>query len=142
MPGREESLDDTIEEIQQLGISRIVSLADLTEIRVKSEEYARAIEVEELPAILASCPIPDRGVPQDPEVFIESARDTASALKSGESVLVHCGAGIGRTGTYAAAVLLCFGLSKEQALTKVKDAGSFPETTQQLDLLDNEGLKN
>jgi len=142
MPGRDEALEDAVAQIQQLGISKVVSLADLTEIRLKSQEYARAIETGELPATLASCPIPDRGVPDDPADFFTSVKQTASAIKSGERILVHCGAGIGRTGTYATGVLMQLGLPKDQALAKARQAGSYPETKEQLDLLDNPALLN
>jgi len=142
MPGREEALEDAVAEMRRLSISRVVSLADLAEISVKSEAYAHAIEAAEIPATLASCPIPDRGVPEDPAAFVMSAEQTALALKSGEKILGHCGAGVGRTGTYAAAVLLRLGLSKNQALARVRQAGSNPETKEQLDLLDIATLKN
>ena len=137
MPGRNEPLEDAVAEIRRLGISRIVSLAPLSEIRVKSAAYAQAIEASTLPAVLSSCPISDRGVPENQQEFLKSVDETASALRTGQKLLLHCGAGIGRTGTYAAAVLLRLGLSNDEALAEVGRAGSRPETTEQLQLLNS-----
>jgi protein-tyrosine phosphatase len=142
MPGREESFQDAVASIERLGISRIVSLADLNEIRFKAPDYVRAIEDGQFVSILATCPIPDRGVSQDPAAFVASVQETAAALKASEKVLVHCGAGIGRTGTYAAAVLVALGLSKDQALERVSRAGSRPETAQQIEQLDMPSLRS
>ena len=135
MPGMDEALEDALAEALRLGISVIVSLAPLSEIRVRSPSYAKAIEAGDLPSILATCPIPDRGVPENQEEFLRSVAETASALKAGQKLLLHCGAGIGRTGTYAAAVLIRLGLSKDQAIAEVGRAGSHPETPKQLEFL-------
>jgi protein-tyrosine phosphatase len=135
MPGRNEALEDAVAEVRRLGISHIVSLAPLSEIRLKSPAYAQATEAATLPALLASCPIPDRGVPDNQAELTSSVDETASALKAGHKLLLHCGAGIGRTGTYAAAVLMRLGLSMHQAIANVGLAGSHPETEEQLELL-------
>ena len=135
MPGKEEALEDAVAEVRRLGISLIVSLAPLSEIRVNSPGYAKVIEAQELPGLLVTCPIPDRGVPENQGEFLRSVEDTASALKAGIPLLLHCNAGIGRTGTYATAVLIRLGLSKDQAIAEVRRAGSHPETPKQLEFL-------
>ena len=135
MPGKEEALEDAVAEVRRLGISLIVSLAPLSEIRVNSLAYAKAIEAQDLPGILVTCPIPDRGVPENQAEFLRSVEDTASALKAGQNLLLHCNAGIGRTGTYATAVLIRLGLSQDQAIAEVGRAGSHPETPKQIEFL-------
>ncbi|MFH7025744.1 MAG: dual specificity protein phosphatase family protein [Heteroscytonema crispum UTEX LB 1556] len=51
----------------------------------------------------------------------------AEADKQGEKVVVHCGAGIGRTGHVLAAWLVSFrGLSNQAAITAVKKTGRNP----------------
>jgi hypothetical protein len=63
MPGKEEALEDAVAEVRRLGISLIVSLVPPSEIRVNSPASAKAIEAQDLPGILVTCPIP---APQPP----------------------------------------------------------------------------
>ena len=62
-------------------------------------------------------------------------QDLAVALRRGESVLLHCAAGIGRTGTAAACVLKALGLPAQHALQRVRDAGSNPQNAEQSGLV-------
>jgi protein-tyrosine phosphatase len=59
-------------------------------------------------------------------------------LAEGEHLLVHCGAGIGRAGTVAVAVLQVHGMSKDQALATVRARRPMagPEVGAQRDLID------
>jgi protein-tyrosine phosphatase len=50
--------------------------------------------------------------------------------------LLHCAAGMGRTGTVAACLLKRLGLPKEEALERVRQAGSNPESAVQTGLVD------
>ncbi|MDR5710413.1 MAG: tyrosine-protein phosphatase [Armatimonadota bacterium] len=63
------------------------------------------------------------------------AKDVAALLREGERVVVHCGAGIGRTGMVATAVLMALGLSLDDAEARIKEAGSEAETDEQKKLL-------
>jgi protein-tyrosine phosphatase len=54
---------------------------------------------------------------------------------NGQNVLLHCAAGIGRTGTAAACVLKRLGLPVDEALQRVREAGSNPETAVQSGLV-------
>ena len=56
-------------------------------------------------------------------------------LGEGKNVLVHCAAGIGRTGTFAAALLVRLGCGLEEALRRVEVAGSHAEDDCQLAFL-------
>jgi len=80
--------------------------------------------------------VADYGVPSDRQAFLEGARFVAESLRRGEKVLVHCGAGKGRTGMFAICVLMALGLAKEEAERKVKEAGSGPETPEQREFVD------
>ena len=42
------------------------------------------------------------------------------AVNAGQAVAVHCGAGLGRTGTLVACYLVAGGLSAEEAIAKVR----------------------
>jgi protein-tyrosine phosphatase len=133
MPGRREDLEEARRCIAEQNIERIVSLAPLDEIQVKSPSYADAITSGTMRVDLL--PVEDYGVPDDRDAFLADARSVAVDLKAGKNVLVHCGAGIGRTGTFACCVLLQFGIALDKALQDVKAAGSSAETDDQRRLL-------
>lgn len=135
MPGRNEPLGEAWAEVQRLGISRIVCLAPLDEIREKSPEYAKAIEGRELPCDVRRMPVCDYQGPDDDEAFRQLVTEAAHCLRGGESILVHCGAGIGRTGMFAIAVLIALGVRAEEARRAVKAAGSGPERAAQEEAL-------
>jgi protein-tyrosine phosphatase len=79
--------------------------------------------------------IPDYGVPHDATPFVNLAQGIAQALQLGERVLIHCGAGIGRTGTLAICVLMHLGVGRCEATEAVADAGAGPETMPQQGLV-------
>ena len=77
----------------------------------------------------------DYGTPADREAFLRAARDTALGLERGDRVLVHCGAGVGRTGMFATCVLMALGQSREDAEERVARAGSKCDTHEQEEFL-------
>lgn len=131
MPGRHESLDDSIKEIDEKGISKVVSLTSLQEIEEISPEFAEAIHSHTFQINRISFPIEDYSIPSEPYAFIDLANDLATALKNGERILIHCAGGIGRTGTLAVSVLLSLGIEQSKARQLVKIAGSGPVTPEQ-----------
>ncbi len=136
MPGRKEPLADTFRTIHKYGISKIVSLTSLDEINNKSPELAVAIETDELIVERISFPIDDYGIPTDRNAFLELSNEIAVYLKDGESILIHCGAGRGRTGTLAVSILMSLGIKLNQATQIVAKAKSYPETHEQVKLLE------
>jgi len=136
MPGRYESWAVSRDTISQQGIHRVVSLASLKEIQKKSPSYAQAVESGDLPWAQCFFPVPDFGVPEDRGAFLDLARSVADSLREGERVLIHCGAGIGRTGTLAVCVLMALGMGKEESYQAVRNAGSNPETSEQEELVE------
>jgi protein-tyrosine phosphatase len=135
MLGRYEAYEDARQEIARCHIARVVCLAPLAEVQTKSPLYAQAIETTQPPWRQEMFPIPDYGVPEDRDTFWRLAQRLATALQSGERVLIHCGAGIGRTGTLATCVLLALGMTTEHARAAVRAAGSSPETAAQQELI-------
>src|SRR5262245_20672015 len=135
MPGRYEPYVRAEAEILGKGINRVACLAPIEEIRHKSAEYARAIEEGALSYAHERFAIPDYQAPADPEAFLELTRSVATHLRAGEHILIHCGAGIGRTGTLAVCVLIALGIGEPEARNTVTAAGSQPERPAQLALI-------
>jgi protein-tyrosine phosphatase len=59
-------------------------------------------------------------------------REVADTLRHGYTVLIHCGAGVGRPGMAAICVLLALGHPLDPAIAAVRRARSHPETQDQL----------
>ncbi len=135
MPGRYRPLDEDIAEAESSGISRIVCLAPRSEIQVKSPAYARALRSRSLPWPVEFFPIEDRGTADNREAFREFISHMAADLRAGEGILLHCGAGIGRTGMVAVCVLISLGSPKAYAEMVVRRAGSYPERPEQRELI-------
>ena len=83
-------------------------------------------------------PIPDRGLPANDQA-IAFSRSLAQMLIQGRSVLIHCRAGIGRTGLLASAVLVQLGLEPAQVIAIVGEARrlAIPDTYEQRDWILN-----
>jgi len=131
MPGTREPLERMWDDLRREGVHVVVCLAEPEEIRDKSPAYAVALEAQVAPCAVESFPVADFGVPCDREAFWALAARVGMRLTAGERVVIHCGAGIGRTGTLAACVLLALGEPPARAEQAVSAAGSHPETAAQ-----------
>ena len=136
MPGLWEAFESFLEEAELERLAAVVRLTDDEETRISSPEYADALEHGRLPFEVLSCGMPDHGVPDDRQAFWALAQEVSRRLRRGDAVLVHCYAGIGRTGTFAAAVLVALGRPVRSALDAVFEAGSGPESGEQEALID------
>ncbi len=150
MPGRRTPIDNWITEIAENRIDVVVCLASEAEIQKKSPDYADLREnkrngggqvilpVGDRETVLKDFPIKDFSVPaaDDVESFWILAAEIAHRLKEGFRVFVHCGAGIGRSGTFAVAVLMMMGKTVEDATQEITQVRSLPETEEQKALLE------
>ena len=127
MPGRHEDIEECWDEVKRLPVHAIVCLASDKEIAEKSPHYFSAIEQAAVPCERWPLPVPDYGVPESAGEFLSLADRVAESLKQGDNILVHCGAGIGRTGTFAVLVLMRLRIPLDEALKRVQAAGSGPE---------------
>ncbi len=56
-------------------------------------------------------------------------------MRRDANILLHCAAGIGRTGTVASCVLVALALTPDEAARRVKAAGSYAERPEQVELI-------
>lgn len=141
MPGRNEPLQAALDAIHDLGIEYVISLAPLAQIWERSPEYARLIESGATPWQQDVFPVEDFGVPQDEEVYRIFFQQVSERVRAGENVLLHCAAGIGRTGMGAITLLMCLGVDRQTAVETVRRAGSGPEEPPQFALLERLALR-
>jgi atypical dual specificity phosphatase len=136
MPGRNEPLQAALEAIHNLGIEHVISLAPLAQIWERSPEYARLIEAGATPWQQDVFPVQDFGVPQDEDAYWAFFQRVSERVRAGEKLLLHCAAGIGRTGMGAITLLMCLGVERQTAVETVRRAGSGPEEPPQFALLE------
>lgn len=92
------------DELVQLGVAALVDIAATAGLRP------------------IYCPIEDGGVPGDVPAFARAVREVLAALGSGETVVVHCQAGLGRTALFAASCLIARGAPPVLAIERVRTA--------------------
>ena len=135
MPGRYEAIESVWHQVRTEAVGAIVCLAEKDEIQEKSFEYAEALESGTVPCSVLPFEIPDRGAPEDRDAFWALAADVANRLRCGETVLIHCAGGVGRTATLAVCVLLALGEPAGESRSVVSRAGSTVETAPQSRLI-------
>jgi hypothetical protein len=97
MPGRFEAIESVWHQLRNEAVGAIVCLTEIYEIRLKSSKYAEALEAGTVPCSVLPFEIREGGAPEDRHAFWALANDVANRLQSGESVLIHCAGGVGRT---------------------------------------------
>jgi protein-tyrosine phosphatase len=135
MPGRKESWSEAKQAIAQHNISYILCLTANAELIEKSPDYAAFIESElanKAPVKqIIHIAIEDFSIPTDAGLYTEQINLAAQSVIQGAHLLIHCAAGIGRTGCAAIALLQELGASASEAQSLVLAAGSNPETDEQ-----------
>ena len=126
-----EWIEDEFSGLRQQGITKVVSLLEAFE----QVEVGLGLERElcEKNAMQFECfPIPDRGLPNT-ELANALVKKLAYEITKGQHVVIHCRAGIGRTGIIAAGVLVKTGLSAPDALDSISKARGVevPDTEEQ-----------
>ncbi len=131
-----EWVDEEFSGLARAGLEQVISLMEARE--------AQAVGLGDEQALCAkhglrfvSYPIVDRGLPTDVVGFAGFVRQLYAEIAGGLSSVVHCRAGIGRTGLVAAAVLLHTGVSVDQALRHISSCRGVqvPDTDEQRDWL-------
>lgn len=136
MPGRFDAWRQFEADAAAARLALVVCLTPRHEIERHSPAYHAAIEGGALPFRWLNVPMQDFGLAAQLAAFRTAIETAGAALRGGESVLLHCAAGIGRTGTAAACLLKHLGLPAQVALQRVREAGSNPESAAQSGLVD------
>lgn len=120
--------------LAEVGGDTVVCLCERFELAERYPGYVEWLQTERRALWF---PIPDLHAPSEDQA-IRLVGDLDVRLSRGEVVLMHCGAGIGRAGTMAAALLLGIGRSLDDALTSVAEARPMggPEVGAQTELLE------
>ena len=113
-----------LEALSRQGVQVIVNLHERAHGPARLHPYGMA-EVH--------LPVRDFTAPT-PEQLAQGVAEIESAIRAGKTVAVHCGGGLGRTGTLLACYLVSQGMTTVDAITRVRQLrpGSI-ETREQLD---------
>lgn len=119
--------------LESVGADRVVCLCERDEL---GERYPGYVDWLASSAAALWFPVPDLHAP-DLDAALPFLRRLLGFLRAGEGLLLHCGAGIGRAGTLAAALLMGLGETREGALATVAAARPLagPEAGAQAELL-------
>lgn len=131
MPGRREPWGFFLDEARLRQLDLVVCLNPLDEVAALSPTYHKAVAEGRLPFRWMHLPMRDYGLAQDPQAFRRGIEQLSQGLRLGDRALLHCAAGIGRTGTVAACVLKHLGASGDAAVEAVRNAGSNPQSALQ-----------
>ena len=126
----------SVANIARLGIKLVVSLLEPGEARTLGLEGER-LEARAHGMEFISFPIPDMGLPASVTEFASITKTLFAQVNDGSNTLVHCRAGIGRSGLLTAGVLLHAGMNPEEAFAYVSKMRGIrvPETPDQHDWL-------
>jgi len=123
-------------------VQQVISLLEQAEaIELGLEKEAALVNEQSMEFL--SFPIPDLGLPESVIDFAGLSYKLFHQVESGINTLIHCRAGIGRSGLLAASILLHGGRSVQQAFAQVSQmrGRQVPETEQQGEwLLANQSL--
>lgn len=124
-------LDEVMLTWKSEGVDVVVSLVEGSEIPGLTE--AEEALCRELDMDFVWFPVRDKTVPPSRNATAAVARQLADHISAGRSVAIHCRAGIGRSTTLAACVLISLGRDGAAALDMIADARGVevPETEEQ-----------
>jgi len=122
-PGLLGNVDEDIAALKEFGVAVVVNL---------TEKPLYTNELEALGLRSVHFPIPDMGVPEF-QPSLDLCRSISSWIQLGQCTVLHCRAGLGRTGTIIACVLVYRGQGAIQAIETVRKINPrYIQTDQQL----------
>ncbi|MCB9383401.1 MAG: dual specificity protein phosphatase family protein [Verrucomicrobiales bacterium] len=125
-------LEDEVSAWKRSGVDAVLSLltpGEERDLELASEgKLVRAAGLR-----FFRCPVEDRQTPTSDGAFLESLAAVDRELSAGRKVVLHCRQGIGRTGLFAACLLVGRGVEPDIAVAKLSKARGLdvPETPEQ-----------
>lgn len=130
VPG--EWIEDEFKNIAAFGIGRVVSLLEPDEAKelglAREAQLCLSNRME-----FVSYPIADRGLPACAKEFGRFCYELYGSIAGGQNTVVHCRAGIGRSGIISAGILLHAGFEPSEAFSRISEARriAVPDTDEQ-----------
>jgi protein-tyrosine phosphatase len=131
-PSLEADAVASIINIARLGIQQVVSLLEPNEARNLGLNAERE-QVKAHGMGFISFPIPDMGLPPSVEDYALLSKKLFNQVNAGVNTLIHCHAGIGRSGLLVAGILLHCDMDPQQAFAYASRMRGIrvPETPEQ-----------
>lgn len=123
--------------LERTGASVVVCLNEENELAHRYDEYVAWLKANAATGKAHWYPIHDMHAPSLDDLVALIAQ-LRTRLDSGDGIVVHCGAGIGRAGTIAAAILISHGMAVDEALTHLRASrlSAGPQTSAQERILE------
>ncbi len=112
------ALAEDLSRLAGLGATGLLSLVETQELPGGFDGFAAAVHAAGL--AWRHLPIPDYGVPDAGFMADWRKLDLSRRLREGESWAIHCRAGLGRTGTIAALLLVENGAGAAEAIARIR----------------------
>ncbi len=135
---------DTLALFRQNGVQLVVMLVEEEEHHRLSGRDLKALYAEEGFEVL-NFPISDYGVPKDRQAFEGAVASVLAEVRGGKNIVIHCFAGVGRTGIFLAAMAQdALGKGGEEAIRWVREYvdGAVEMETQKQFILQRESKPN
>ncbi len=135
-PELDAGIDASCDYLVGLGVDQVISLLEPSEASALGLDGERvAVKLHGMRFL--SYPIHDMGLPPSVQGFADATRRVYRQVGGGVDTVVHCRAGIGRSGLFAAGVLLHAGYAADAAFARVSEVRGIavPETRAQRDWL-------
>ena len=137
-----DALADEVAAWRAAGIAVVVSLLEPPEVR-ELELRDEAALCAAAGIAFVSLPVPDRGLPAVVRDFEVQVDALAARLRAGDAVVVHCRAGIGRTGVLAGCLLHALGVPSGEIFHRLSRSRgvAMPDTVAQIDWVERHAAR-
>jgi protein-tyrosine phosphatase len=131
-------LENEIINLKKQGVACLVSLLEqqeVTELGLRNE----AVLCQQHSIAFINFPIADRAIPKDDKKVTALLHQLTNNINEGQSVVVHCRMGIGRSSIIAACLLLQEGCKTDELIQRISSVRGLkvPDTEEQVRWLKN-----